>query len=35
MNGNLNYYYDDDEYGEMMLDAAETVLGSFRFEQTV
>jgi hypothetical protein len=33
MNGNLNYY--DDEYREMMLDATETVLGSFRFEQTV
>jgi hypothetical protein len=33
MNGNLNYY--DNEYREMMLDAAETVLGSFRYEQTV
>jgi hypothetical protein len=29
------YYYDKEKYREMVLDAAETVLGFFGFDRTV
>jgi hypothetical protein len=33
--GTLDYYYDKEKYREMVLDAAETVLGFFGFDRTV